>query len=873
MKKTIATISLAISVFSCFAATHNVSSVAEIRAILSGLAKNDVILIAENTYSLTEPLEFPVEVSLIGDTDDPSKVCFDGGGATRGLIFRKSSNLKNVTIRNFYREMTSADLTSGGKTPNVASVSQTDYPGAGVLFSYGQSAVISNCVFKNCRNASGYGGALALPGAAKIYDCVFDGNTAAYGGAVYIGRDSALTTAAFHNTLFTNNTATTDGGSVIAHKNATILTVNCDVYCNSARYGGFFAGTQGGDSGSSMYATNTVFVANTATAAGGACSFWRGGVQIFFNCGFTNNTAVTAGGAIEKGSQKGCKANIREIAQCAFRDNTAGVGGAVYMYNPTNGIEKLVRCTFEGNKATTSSEENDACGGGAVLGAVRYMDSCIFKDNTATRHGGAWQVVGELDETFGPMTVTNTVFYGNGVERESHIYYMGGGAVAFGYKYNEVFTSVENVNFYDSIFVSNYVTNGDNDSRYCYGGAVFSPAGSGFHGCAFSNNFCYGTATLYSNAANENGIENTIFSGNTNYCGGALTIEWCPTNAWNRIEDCIFEDNVSFSTAADRGGAALVHQQGCLAMTNCVFKNNLSEQNGGAVYIGSSYTAQASNTNPYKDKSLPQFAFEIALDRCRFKGNSTQLHGGALVLSKDCEIPGIRGSVRNCLFEENVAGIADNGTAYTAGAVLIDENTAVGIENCTFVKNKVIPNYSNGLKYTVGGAIAINSEIAGLTNCLFVGNSAATNSYKSSSVGAIYPWKFENIFSESETVYLNIAYCIEARHPDFPERDRTRFDENSPIFNENTYPAGRCLVNGINGNIIGVEMRFTDYENGNYSPKSRSAAVDKGLSLAWMAGTADFTGDVKHNPRVYGTSVDIGCFEHIPEMGFTVIVR
>lgn len=871
MKKTTFVISLALSVINCFAKTHNISSVENLRSVIPSLSANDIILLEPNTYLLTEPLVFPVSVTIAGNTDDRTKVVFDGNNQTRGIIFRESSTIKNITIQNFYREMTSDDLIAGN-APTVASVSKTDYPGAGVLFAYSKSAVVSNCVFKACENKNGWGGALALCGEANVYDSLFEENLAKHGGGVYIGRDSGITTAYFYNTTFKDNTANNNGGGVVAHKNATIVTVGCTLKENSAKYGGFFCGTQAGDSGSSMYATNSVFLSNSATQAGGAVSFWRGGVQIFYNCGFTNNTAVAAGGAIEKGSQGGCKANIRELSLCSFATNSAGKGGAIYMSNPTNHIESLVKCIFDSNSATSSSANNDAPGGGAILSAVKLMDSCIFTRNTATRHGGAWQILGDPEFTFDSMCVTNTTFSSNGVMRASHVVYMGGGAVAFGYKFNETFAPVKNVNFYDCRFNFNFVTNGDNKADTCYGGAVFSPAGSGFERCSFSNNFCCGMSTLYSNAAHEKGIKDTLFYGNTNYCGGALMIEWCDTNKWNHIEGCTFEENVSLSTADAHGGAALVHEQGHLALTSCVFKNNFSHQNGGALYIGSTYTAHKANANPYKNKSLPQFAVKIALDKCRFKGNSTLLHGGAIVLSKTCDIPSPSGSIRNCLFDENIAGINNNETSYSAGAIYITQNTAISIENCTFAKNKVVSSYTNGNKYTKGGAIALGSEMTGITNCLFVGNSAATNSYKASSIGSIYPWKFENIYSESETAYANIAYSIEAKHPDFPEHDRTRFDPTSPIFDVKTNPAGLCLINGINGNIVGAEMKFADYENGNYTLVSKSAAIDKGHSLPWMANSADFTGDANKSPRIYGTSVDIGCYEYIPKFTFTTIM-
>jgi hypothetical protein len=98
-----------------------------------------------------------------------------------------------------------------------------------------------------------------------------------------------------------------------------------------------------------------IFSNNTAVSAGGAY------LCVLSNCTFVGNTATNYGGGAALGT----------LYQCSFRSNSAGAaGGGIFQANATN-------CTFAGNQAGS--------GGGAFLG---YLYGCTFTGNSAASQGG-----------------------------------------------------------------------------------------------------------------------------------------------------------------------------------------------------------------------------------------------------------------------------------------------------------------------------------------------------------------------------------------------------------------------------------------------------------------------------------------------------
>jgi hypothetical protein len=60
---------------------------------------------------------------------------------------------------------------------------------------------------------------------------------------------------------------------------------------------------------------------------------------------------------------------------------------------------------------------------------------------------------------------------------------------------------------------------------------------------------------------------------------------------------------------------------------------------------------------------------------------------------------------------------------------------------------------------------------------------------------------------------------------------------------------------------ITIDPRFVSSAAGNYRLADDSPCINTGTNLPWMAGATDLDG----NARIYGTRVDMGCYEYVPE--------
>ncbi|MEE0934409.1 MAG: Ig-like domain repeat protein [Methanobrevibacter sp.] len=145
--------------------------------------------------------------------------------------------------------------------------------------------------------------------------------------------------------------------------------------------------------------TNCNFVDNTA-GYGGAVWIYSGTVS---NCNFTGNTAGYGGGAV-------CFWDQGTVSNCNFTGNTAtGDGGAVYFLDQGT----VSNCNFTGNTATGD--------GGAINMDSGTVSNCNFVDNKATgdySYGG-----GAVYFAYGSGNVINCNFTGNNATTGSAIYF------------------------------------------------------------------------------------------------------------------------------------------------------------------------------------------------------------------------------------------------------------------------------------------------------------------------------------------------------------------------------------------------------------------------------------------------------------------
>lgn len=201
--------------------------------------------------------------------------------------------------------------------------------------------------------------------------------------------------------------------------------------------------------------------------------------------------------------------------------------------------------------------------------------------------------------------------------------------------------------------------------------------------CTFSYNSAHSKGgAIYIEGGNGSYVRNTIFDENEELTfsatdgvvtAGALQITY---NSDIEISDCWFIGN----TSATNGGAVgfEVVDFGCV-MQNCIFENNFSSQDGGAI--------QMWNASP-------------TILECNFVGNQATRHGGAI--SCKTSLP----MITECVLDSNSAGM-DGGGIRTAGGIL---------SRCVIVNNT---SGNEG-----GGVCMVPNNTPQLVNCTVVNNSA-----------------------------------------------------------------------------------------------------------------------------------------------------
>ena len=300
----------------------------------------------------------------------------------------------------------------------------------GILLTNTENIIVTTCIFQD--SILGRAVTLNRPGGyVSIQDCIFQSNSATYGGAVWLYLSTGnvnITNCTFQNNSATNN----DGGAVwLDGSKGTVSITNYTFENNSAIYEGGGALGLYGPSGN-VIITDCTFQNNNATDGGGAVKLVQstGNISIT-NCTFHNNSATFAGGAVWLDGSTG---NVN-ITNCTFQINSAAYngGGAVWLDGSTGNVS-ITNCTFQNNIATNNDgsavwlvgstgnvsitnctfQNNSATGdsGGTLrlygpTGNVNITD-CTFQNNSAT-NGGAVCLV----QSTGNVSITNCTFQNN----------------------------------------------------------------------------------------------------------------------------------------------------------------------------------------------------------------------------------------------------------------------------------------------------------------------------------------------------------------------------------------------------------------------------------------------------------------------------
>jgi predicted outer membrane repeat protein len=227
---------------------------ATIQAAIHLAQAGDTVVVACGSWS-ERNIVLASGIRLLGETGDPTCVAVDGSGLGRILVVNgtdASTEVRGITFRNGFTTSHGAGI-YGSNTDLVVADCRFEGNvsgnwGGGIAFQGRSSPVIERCVFSG--NSALYGGALYCEvGAPRVSRCRFEANNATHSGggmqAWYPGSVPAV-----EGCVFAGNRAVqfTGGGFGVQYGDASL--VGCTFWDNDAQLGG--AALHAGANGASL---------------------------------------------------------------------------------------------------------------------------------------------------------------------------------------------------------------------------------------------------------------------------------------------------------------------------------------------------------------------------------------------------------------------------------------------------------------------------------------------------------------------------------------------------------------------------------------------------------------------------------------------
>ena len=284
------------------------------------------------------------------------------------------------------------------------------------------------------------------------------------------------------------------------------------------------------------------------------------------------------------------------------------------------------------------------------------------------------------------------------------------------------------VNMYGGLITENESSLSESDSTSAYGGAIYNRSAFNMFGGTISNNkgarggaiYCYKTTTLYDGSVIGNYAstyagaiympnsqstslilgkidESTTLNFNGNHSGksGGAIFGQTLTN-FVIYQGVVFDGNYN-----NDGNGGAINTSGPVLANGVVFKNNVAEGKGGAVYVTYKHPENKVRISEFND--------------CEFINNSAEYGGAITATSEDSSyVAGAVAYINDCVFE-------DNDCTKNGGAIYVARKAMLNVYESEFRKNT-----SSNTEYG-GGAIYFTGSFGEFANVTFVENASIYN--------------------------------------------------------------------------------------------------------------------------------------------------
>lgn len=608
--------------------------------------------------------------------------------------------------------------------------------------------------YDSCHSSgSAVGGKISIAGSGNA---TFDGNTTS--STSNMGSSNSNGGAVFGGVVVNPE------GSVSFTNNASIASSRSDT---ATAKGGAFGGSAS-IAGTAVFSDNSVIASGTtAKAYGGAISVNNDTITISIESG---GNVTFSGNVVKSSASSTSGAPTRGYDSHAY-------GGAIY---GNLSIESNASVIFSGN-SVSSSTKNAYSYGGAVCGetiSVQNGASATFSENSVDASGGWRYGYGGAMHGIIYSLAGNLLFEKNEINTE--LFYSRGGAISSSTDGFSNASSLSASVSFTSTKASEKIIFSENRSKQ--GGAIYSSGSlisSSESHIEFLRNSASAGGAIYSTG-------NSCFSGKTVFDGNSGSAIYTTGNLeFSESSETIFRNNIgTVGSAIYVRGATKVILSG-----NLSFLDNVSVQNGGAIYTEGSIECAGNETN-------------VIFDGNKYGSDSASWMNNDISLASSTSSMAIR----------------DAGTYDFGGGILATAGGSLSIDEANVTFRATSSTAIGGTTTVSGGAtVCVEAGATFTTNALTIGSSGklvfGTQGAESASIVVV----------DAANISLDATACLEvAAYGAYVESTRFQVLEwtsgdGTPLEAVLTRSNFSVLVNGlacdddrwrfgVDGNSVYVEL-------------------------------------------------------------------